>query len=172
MAEPWAGPMIFTPEERRAILAVGGLLLFGQGLGAWQSWQRGRPDDELNHWLVEWTAARVEAEAEAGVNPELDSGPAKRVTSTPSWSPPPVEVKPIEAAPPGWVDSGKIAVNDATSEQLQQLPGIGPALADRIVLSRQDAEFQKLEDLLRVPGIGERTLARLRPLLMLRSSDR
>lgn len=56
--------------------------------------------------------------------------------------------------------------NAAGVTELQRLPGIGPALAARIVAYRDSAgRFRTLEELTRVPGIGPATLERLRPHL-------
>ena len=59
-----------------------------------------------------------------------------------------------------------VNVNTATAAELEAVPGIGPVMAGRIVESRrQQGAFQRLDDLDRVSGIGERTLARLAPYL-------
>lgn len=55
-----------------------------------------------------------------------------------------------------------VRINSASSSELQQLPGIGPALAQRIVDIRSRGRFASVEDLLRVPGIGKAKLAKLR----------
>jgi competence ComEA-like helix-hairpin-helix protein len=61
---------------------------------------------------------------------------------------------------------GVIDVNRASSKELQQLPGIGPALAARILESRQkEGPFRGPNDLLRVKGIGEAKLARVSDLI-------
>jgi competence protein ComEA len=53
--------------------------------------------------------------------------------------------------------------NSATRAELLQVPGVGPALADRIVAYRKaHGLFRELEDLRRVPGIGPVTWQRLR----------
>jgi competence ComEA-like helix-hairpin-helix protein len=52
--------------------------------------------------------------------------------------------------------------NRADAAELASLPGIGPALAHRIVEERGRGAFQSVDDLLRVSGIGEKTLAKLR----------
>lgn len=55
-----------------------------------------------------------------------------------------------------------VRINSASASELQQLPGIGPALAQRIVETRSRWRFASVEDLLRVPGIGKAKLAKLR----------
>ena len=56
-------------------------------------------------------------------------------------------------------------LNRASAEDLEALPGIGPALAARILAARQERLFSSIEDLERVPGIGPATLQRLRALV-------
>lgn len=56
----------------------------------------------------------------------------------------------------------RVRINSVGVSELQQLPGIGPALAQRIVETRNSGRFTSVEDLLRVPGIGKAKLAKLR----------
>ncbi|MFL6090480.1 MAG: helix-hairpin-helix domain-containing protein [Aeromicrobium sp.] len=66
---------------------------------------------------------------------------------------------PAAAAAPG----GRVSLSSATAEQLDQLPGIGPVTADAIIAHRTaHGGFQRVEDLLDVKGIGEKTLADIR----------
>lgn len=58
---------------------------------------------------------------------------------------------------------GPVDVNRADAEALQALPGIGPALAARIVAERRTRPFESLDDLVRVRGIGPSTIVRVRP---------
>ncbi|MFZ1986198.1 MAG: helix-hairpin-helix domain-containing protein [Desulfatitalea sp.] len=56
-------------------------------------------------------------------------------------------------------DMGKVNINTATREQLMSLSGIGASYADRITEYREkNGPFQAPADLLKVKGIGEKTL--------------
>lgn len=60
--------------------------------------------------------------------------------------------------------TGKVNVNTASVEELQLLPGIGETRAQAIVVERKRrGGFKRVEDLLEVKGIGEASLERLRP---------
>ena len=49
-------------------------------------------------------------------------------------------------------------LNTVTSEQLQRIPGVGPALAKRIVEFREKkGGFKRVEELLAIPGISRKT---------------
>lgn len=62
----------------------------------------------------------------------------------------------------GAVAHGKVDINTATVDQLQQLNGVGPALAQRIIADRQaNGPFKTVEGLKRVSGIGDKKFASL-----------
>ncbi|MBM4006528.1 MAG: helix-hairpin-helix domain-containing protein [Planctomycetes bacterium] len=66
----------------------------------------------------------------------------------------------IALRPPAW----SVELNQAQLRELQVLPGVGPALAERIVRDREvHGAFKGPEDLDRVPGIGPALLERIRP---------
>jgi len=59
-----------------------------------------------------------------------------------------------------------VNINTATKEELVALPGIGPALADRIVSFREnEGEFGSVDDLQNVKGISKKKLEKLKPLV-------
>jgi len=62
--------------------------------------------------------------------------------------------------------SSPININSATQAQFEALPGIGPKVAQRIVEYRQkNGQFKKVEDLMNVKGIGEKSFLKLKPYL-------
>jgi len=68
-----------------------------------------------------------------------------------------------------------VNINTASSTDLEKLPGVGPAMAQRIVEYRQkNSGFKKIEDLMQVKGIGEKKFLRLKPLVTIasRTTDR
>lgn len=76
----------------------------------------------------------------------------------------PSHAAPSHAAPSDVAD-GVVNIQTASAEQLQLLPGIGPSKAEAIVTYRQAHPFQRVEDILRVRGIGRSTFRRLRSMI-------
>jgi competence ComEA-like helix-hairpin-helix protein len=60
---------------------------------------------------------------------------------------------------------GPVNLNEASAEQIERLPGIGPSRAGAILAYRKAHPFKRVEELMRVKGFGKKTFARLRPML-------
>lgn len=98
--------------------------------------------------LVDGEQVHLPAEGE-----EPDAGP-----------PPAPGADPAVAGPGAGGEPAVVDLNAATAEQLESLPGIGPARAATIIEWRElNGGFRAVEDLLQVSGIGPATLERLRP---------
>lgn len=68
---------------------------------------------------------------------------------------------------PGTAGTAPVGLSSATAEQLETLPRIGPALAARIIAYREaHGGFSSVDDLGQVSGIGPKTLAGLRDLVV------
>jgi competence protein ComEA len=106
--------------------------------------------------------------------------PAMAVTQTPAQTPAQTQSQPPkpQAAPvrgrssvvkPGRATAASpVNLNTATATDLQTLPGIGKATAARILEYRQkNGGFRKIEDLMNVKGIGEKSFLKLKALVTL-----
>jgi len=61
-----------------------------------------------------------------------------------------------------------IAINRATADELELVPGIGPVLAEKIICYRQkNGDFARFDEILRVEGIAEKKLEQLKPFLII-----
>lgn len=66
----------------------------------------------------------------------------------------------------GTDEQGRVNINIASAEQLEELPQIGPSLAARIIAWRDDnGGFRSVDDLRNVSGIGEKTFAMIKDLV-------
>jgi competence ComEA-like helix-hairpin-helix protein len=64
-----------------------------------------------------------------------------------------------------------ININAANSEELQQVPGIGPATAEKILQMRKSyGSFKSVDDLLSIKGIGKKRLEKMRKYLTVSKS--
>jgi len=78
-------------------------------------------------------------------------------------APPPAKAAPKSSAS---ASAAPLNLNTATVAQLDALPGVGKATAERIIEYRQKAGgFKKTEELMNVQGIGEKNFLKLKPLV-------
>lgn len=109
------------------------------------------------------TLAVVGAAPGAGENEPSSFGTATGAGTTPPELGATVASGSRATEPPHAAALGrKLSLNHSTAAELESLPGVGPALAARIVAGRPYASVAQLE---RVRGIGEKTRARLAPLV-------
>ena len=140
---------LYTRRQLALLLIV--VLVAGAGI-AIDRWRRTNPEQ----------AERLEA---------LDRAPAPARALAPALAPPPSPARPLRPPRPlahtaPSETSTPLDLNRASQRDLEGMPGIGPGLAARIVDSRaRRGMFGSVDDLRRVRGIGDTTLARLRPLL-------
>lgn len=130
----------------------------------------GSPAQQADH------ASPADRASPADHAPETDHPPPAG-SAAPAAGPTKLGAGPADAGPPaadggppssGITADGKVILNLATEEDLRRLSGIGPAKAKAILALRAKlGRFKRVEDLLRVKGIGRKRLARLRPLVVL-----
>ncbi len=78
----------------------------------------------------------------------------------------PVAAAPASAQKAAASEARPIDLNSADSAALESVPGIGKSLSQRIVSFREkNGPFQSVDDLLKVQGVGEKSIQKLRPYL-------
>ena len=126
----------------------------------------------LTMTIVCWVGWTIPASRDAGsLHAQGPVGSGTPLVSVPSTvpeaplTPPPQEQRarePLRQAAPVALD-----VNRAKQEDLEQLPGIGPVLARRIVEYRESqGAFEDVEQLRQVKGIGKKTFERIRTFVV------
>ncbi len=158
-----------TPYTRRQLIVLL-VLLLAAGLGfAVGHWRRAHPDlvERLEQFDVGPVPERPPARA--AHPPETAGGRARRAGERTS---PGSDARPRgpAARPRSAVDADPrpVDLNHAATDELVRLPGVGPALAARIIAVREArGPFDTVDDLRRVRGFGPAKIERLRPLVRL-----
>lgn len=155
--------MGFSKKEDILLLVLAFLVLSGAGFRLWM-----REGDIVVEVLEQETSSSGTL-ATTGSLPELQadtsvSPPISTVTTTsPELAAAPREREQSAGEVP------MVDINEASAQELQVLPGIGPALAQRIIADRnQFGRYRRVEDLARVRGIGRETVEKLRPFVVIR----
>ncbi|WP_300766798.1 helix-hairpin-helix domain-containing protein [uncultured Bifidobacterium sp.] len=111
---------------------------------------------------VSRTVAGTEATGISSGGAAEDSIPQSSGTATESSTP----AASTSTASASASENTTIDINSADESELDELPGVGPVLASRIVEYRQSiGRFTSIDQLLDVSGIGSKTMERLRPLV-------
>lgn len=156
-----------TPAERRALLFVATVAALGIGVRGCRAVSRPEAPLDDREALARQIAAVDSVVASGGRRrPTAKRGaPAASVATSQSVGLPPPRSR---ASAPATTSSTPLSVDldRASAEELDRLPGIGPALAARIVADRElNGGFGSVEGLQRVRGIGPALAARLVPFV-------
>jgi competence ComEA-like helix-hairpin-helix protein len=145
---------VLTPAERRVAVLVAFLLALGT---CWDLWQRRTIPPPAG--AAADSNAISSALADPGVTVAADSLAVRSGSD-------PVSVATGNEARASAARGATLDLNRATAEPLDDLPGIGPVLARRIVAHREaHGPFRDPRDIRAVTGIGPKLYAKIRPYL-------
>lgn len=65
---------------------------------------------------------------------------------------------------------GVININKASQEQLKLLPRVGPKMSKRIIAFRKKTPFKRIEDIMKVRGIGKKTFKKMKSYITVKST--
>ena len=153
-------------ELRAGLAFVLVSLIAGAGIRAWRRNHEVR-FQELVEALVERDLAREEeTAARDGNGPGGAAGSAEAGLDRGAEGPRPAGAAGRRSTQPEPLRPGTLDIDRAPAAEWVRLPGIGPSLAARIVADRDaHGPFAAPEGLLRVRGIGQKTLEKIRPFL-------
>ena len=78
----------------------------------------------------------------------------------------PASAEPVSSHPASQSAAPALNLNTATQAELEKLPGVGPSTAKQIIEYRQKNNgFKKIEELMNIKGIGEKSFLKLKPLV-------
>jgi competence ComEA-like helix-hairpin-helix protein len=162
-------------SDHKALVFLGAIAVLGAGMRLARAAKHDVSPDAPRAAALERQLAAADSAAKAGrrsaAGKKKSAGPRRGGEgANPALEPsaggsPPSPGRSLDLAAPGyWL--GKLDLDAATAVQIDSLPGLGPALARRIVAYREaHGPFQSKEGLLRVPGIRQKVLSQLESLV-------
>jgi competence ComEA-like helix-hairpin-helix protein len=152
----------FTRSETYVVLFLVGMLLLGGAIKLVRS--ATNESDRFDYTKADEEFARQSqllALADSSIAP-----PAAGDAEGRNIEPAPTQTKPTGRSKTKAPPKERIDINSASKAELMQLPGVGEATAERIVLYREEhGAFKRAEDLTKVKGIGKKKLERLAPYI-------
>jgi comEA protein len=140
----------FTRNELTALIILSTVFLAGSAIKLWSPRRAMIP----LHQVYAYAALDSQFLALSRTMQDTASSPRRTVANKRSAIPP----------------QHSININSATQEELQALPGIGPAIAGRIIAYRTaHGQFTSVDNIADVKGIGPRTVERIRPFIVVRA---
>ncbi len=162
-----------TPAERQALLFLAAVLSLGTGVRVMR-WREAETPPSAREALAGQLAAVDSALAARGRRGAgAPAFASKRSVSSPPLPPVAPTASRGETRAERRTKTPPVDLDTAPESVLVTLPGIGPALAKRIVQDRErSGMFGSATAFMRVPGIGEKTTARLAPYVTFSGSPR
>jgi len=143
------GSYTFTTNGEEFSLDVPAQMIAGRTLLPLRAVLESVGYDDMD-WVPATRTVVIHTGANAQPTPPPPPTPDPSPTPTPTPQPTPTPVP------------GRVNINTANLEQLQTIPGVGPVIAQRIIDARP---FARVDDLIRVTGIGAVTLDRMLPYI-------
>lgn len=102
--------------------------------------------------LAKPTLKQVDTDGDGIPDTWVMVGPKSTPTAAPRATTPAAKAK----------EKGKLNINTATAEEIDNLPGLGPTRVERLIAGRP---YAKIEDIRKIPGIGSTTYDRIKDLI-------